>query len=165
MPSQTAGLPHALLLIVALCVGLLTAAPAQAQTDLLDVGITSLADAPALFASAVEEGDIRRLGSYYDENAILFSPDGSVALGRDNIARLYARNAQLGENRMVFKQVSMESEGTRGSIVWLWDLTISPRGAAPVVVTGRSLLYMAKTAFGWKIVFDMFQLPPAAPAE
>lgn len=150
---------------VMVLIALALAAPVQAQSALNSVGIAELADAPELFASAVDEGDVQRLSSYYDENAILFSPDGSVAQGRDNIAQIYARNAQAGENRMEFKQVSFESEGSRGSIVWLWDLTITPRGQVPVVITGRSLLYLAKTPFGWKILFDMFQLPAPVSAE
>lgn len=148
------------LLVVLICFGLMAQSAALAQSALSAVGITELEDAPDLFAEAVAAGDIQRLGSFYDENAILFSPDGSVAQGRNNIARVYARNAQAGDNRMVFKQVSYEEEGNRGSIVWLWDLTISPRGRPPVVITGRSLLYLTKTVFGWKIVFDMFQLVP-----
>lgn len=151
--------------VVVTVAGMIGAAPAGAQSSISQVGIADLADASTLFAKAVAEGDVRRIGSFYDENAILFSPDGNVAVGRDSITRVYARNAQAGDNRMVFKQVSVESEGARGSIIWLWDLTIKPRGQAPVVITGRSLLYLAKTPFGWKILYDMFQLPPAAPSE
>lgn len=151
--------------VMVLAVGLATSNAVHAQSELGGVGIAELEDAPVLFASAVAEGDIQRLGSYYAENAILFSPDGSVAQGRSSIAALYARNERLGDNRMVFKQVSFESEGSRGSIVWLWDLTISPRGQAPVVITGRSQLYLTKTVFGWKILFDMFQLLPSASTE
>lgn len=156
---QLAPLRHCLAIVLMLALVVL-AMPAGAQSDLLSVGISELRDAPELFAEAVNSGDIQRIGSFYDENAILFSPDGSVAQGRNNIVALYARNAQAGQNNMVFKQVSMEEEGTRGAIVWLWDLTISPRGQAPVTVTGRSQLYLTKTPFGWKILFDMFQLVP-----
>ncbi len=149
-------------LVAVVAVLLALAVPAAAQSSLTSVGITELEDAPRLFASAVAEGDIRRLSSYYDENAVLFAPDGEAAVGRDSIARVYARNAQAGENRMVFRQVNIESEGTRGSIIWVWELSITPRGQAPVVITGRSLLYLVKTPFGWKILFDMFQLLPVS---
>lgn len=152
-------------LLLGLLVSLGAGKPGWAQDGITSLGIRNLADAPEMFSAAVEEGDITRLGSFYDENAILFSPDGSVAQGRNNIARVYARNAQLGDNRMVFKQISMEEEGSRGSIVWLWDLTITPRGQPPVTITGRSLLYLAKTPFGWKILFDMFQLVPQPETE
>lgn len=162
VPVARRRLPQFLALFAML---LALAGPATAQSSLTtSVGIAELADAPRLFASAVADGDIRRLSSYYDENAVLFAPDGEAAVGRESIARVYARNAQAGENRMVFRQVNVESEGTRGSIVWIWDLSITPRGQAPVVITGRSQLYLVKTLFGWKILFDMFQLLPSPAA-
>lgn len=155
--------PMAAVLLVLL--SWMMAMPVAAQSELNSVGVMELSNMPDAFAEAVKNANISRIGSFYDENAIVFSPDGAVAQGRDNIARLYARNAQAGENRMVFRQVSMEKNDNRASIVWLWDLAITPRGRPPVTLTGRSLLYLAKTPFGWKIIFDMFQIVPQAPEE
>jgi len=135
-------------------------APARAQTSITSVGIPELSEAADLFAEAVAESDMARIGSFYGEGAVLFTPDGSILRGREQIVGFYSNNASIGPNVMNFEQFNFESEGKRGSIVWQWELTIRPRGETPETLRGRSLLYLADTPFGWKILFEMFQLAP-----
>ena len=150
--------PVARILLLALLIW--ATAPAHAQHP----GLTRPQDIPALITAATAAGDSAAMASLYAGDALLMTPQGQAFNGREAIRAVFARNHAIGPNRITFTETRTDADEQRAIMLLAWDLRMEPRGQPPVIVRGRTMLYVKKIAVGWVIVADMYQnLPPPGP--
>lgn len=113
--------------------------------------------AAATYEAAVNAGDADAVAALYHPNAMLLAPDGGIVRGRDAIRTANEKNFAAGAVKLQISEPASEFGETHGTMFYGWTLTITPPGAAPIVVNGRSLLGWVKTSEGWVILADMFQ--------
>jgi uncharacterized protein (TIGR02246 family) len=118
-------------------------------------------DAAAVFEKATAAGDVDAIASLYAPDAVLFGPGGQTIAGREAIRAVHRRNQAAGPNTIRFSEVKIDAGDDRAIMLWGWTSQIAPQGRPPVVTKGRSLVHWKRTAGGWQITMDMFQvLPP-----
>ncbi len=108
-------------------------------------------------SQAVDKGDADAVAALYSEKAVILFPTGKTASGREAIRKSYADNQKTGTNKLVFKGARAYGGGPQVTLIWTWDLTITPKEKKPTVFSGRSLIYMQRLDGTWQIVADMFQ--------
>ncbi len=112
---------------------------------------------PQLYTNAMAARDVEAIGGFYAERAILMTPEGPVAGGRDQIKALLARNFAAGAVRMTVNQARRDGDANHAVVIMDWLLEIAPAGREPLRRRVRSLFYMRSTGSNWQIVADMYQ--------
>ena len=112
---------------------------------------------PQLYTNAIAARDVEAIGGFYAERAILMTPEGPVAGGRDQIKALMARNFAGGAMRMTVNQARRDGDPNHAVVIMDWLLEIAPAGREPVRRRVRSLFYMRNGGGTWQIVADMYQ--------
>ena len=108
-------------------------------------------------SAAVAKGDLDAIAALYAEDALVLFPNGKTISGREAIRKANEDNQNAGANVLKFGSALARGDDSQVSVVWTWELTITPQGKGPVLTKGRSLLYLQRVGDRWQIVFDMFQ--------
>jgi uncharacterized protein (TIGR02246 family) len=136
---------------VFLFLAIVTVMPAAAEP--MDVA----KEMASAMSAAVDEGDLDAVAGLYAEDALVLYPSGKTASGRDAIRKANEENQKAGTNVLKFGTGRAVGDDSQVSVVWTWELTVTPEGKASVITKGRSLLFLRHVEDKWQIVFDMFQ--------
>ena len=111
-----------LLLLVVLAVGL-PASPGLAlgPGDIAKQMATAMSD-------AIAKGDVDAIAALYAKDAVVMLPSGKTASGRDAIRQAYADNQAAGTNVLEFGGGRALGGRDQLSVIWTWELTITPEG-------------------------------------
>jgi uncharacterized protein (TIGR02246 family) len=149
---------RSILFSLAIMVAASVTGPSQAPAQPVIPAIDHL---PRLFAEAMAARDADRLASYYGERAILMTPEGPVASGREQIRALFARNFSSGAVRMTLNQARVDGDQANAVVLWDWTLEVAVVGRDPIRRRIRSMLHLKNLSTGWQIIADMYQILPA----
>jgi uncharacterized protein (TIGR02246 family) len=118
-------------------------------------------DATAVFAAAVAARDAGAIAAMYASDAIALSPNQNPVAGREAIRAAWEANFAAGYSAIVFGEDQRTERGTdRAAHLFVWQATITPPGAQPQTIRGRTLLYMTAVDGGWLISADTWHPIP-----
>jgi uncharacterized protein (TIGR02246 family) len=144
-----------LLRMLSVAVTMAQVSQAQAQSPLTDPRMA--ADA---MASAVAAQDAGAIAALYLPEAVVLGPGLPPVAGQAAIREVWVRNFASGFRSLSFTDIRAEGGQDRAAVMWTWTAEIAPAGQPAQVVRGRSLVYFALTADGWRISADMWHPAP-----
>jgi uncharacterized protein (TIGR02246 family) len=133
------------------------AAPAAAPA-----GLNELTSA---FVAAFNAGDAERLGTLYDDDAVLMPASGEILRGGSAIRGFWKRFLEQGTCRVQLSVASSSESGGQGYVGGTFELDIQRPGAVANHDNGQFVNVTRKLADGrWRVVYAIYNsLPPARP--
>ena len=152
---------HARAIAVAFLLLAMLAAPARAQQVTMETLLDriQIEDLLTRYYYDLSQGRAHELSEYFTEDALL-DVDGTIAMGRDEIAKLYgggpARRADAApraQNHMMLTNPVIEVRGNRAIARVIWTGVSNSGVGKPPTVTeqGREDSELVKTAGKWLI--------------
>ena len=138
----------ALCLNVALCIGVLCAEPALAQSK---ATIQKLSDR---WAAAFNSGDAAAVATMYTEDAYVLPPGGPMVKGRSAIQAFWKQTAQqVGAAKLI--TVDVQRLGRR-SAREIGTVTLETKAQPPKQVVGKYVVVWRKAGSRWLLATDIW---------
>ncbi|SIN59748.1 Ketosteroid isomerase homolog [Parasphingorhabdus marina DSM 22363] len=114
-----------------------------------------------------EAGDTEKLRDMYEPDAVLMANGAPPKTGVDDILEFLGRNKKAGNQVTIdFANEDITIDGKYGYLTARYWMTITPPGARPINVMGRSFLVYKKGDDGrWRLWRDMDNQAPDVRAE
>lgn len=107
--------------------------------------------------AAVVARDANAIAALYTDDALLLGANVGVVSGREAIRDSWINNFATGYSALETGRPRTERGSDRALVVFVWQATIRPDGAAETFVQGRTMLYFKLVEGGWLISADMWQ--------
>ena len=107
--------------------------------------------------AAVVARDANAIAGLYTDDALLLGVNAGVVSGREAIRDSWIRNFSAGYAVLETWRPRTERGTDRALVVFVWQATIRPNGAAETYAQGRTMLYFQLVEGGWLISADMWQ--------
>jgi len=117
-------------------------------------------EAVGAMVAAVTARDANAIAALYTDDALLLGASASVVSGREAIRDSWINNFSAGYSALQTGRPRTERGTDRAVVVFVWQATIQPNGAAETLVQGRTMLYFKLVEGGWLISADMWQPAP-----
>ena len=124
----------------------------------------AIAAAGRAFSAAYLRNDTLALANAYVDSAIAFPPGRRQVEGPAAIGHLFVWPEGYRQLVHVLTVEHLQIQGDLAVDVGTWNSTGQRAGKEPVSASGRYLVTWVRAADGqWKILYDIWQPPPAAP--
>ena len=132
---------------------LLAAAPSLVQQVPAETAATN-----HRFEQAFNRGDAAAVAALYTENAILLPPDADMMTGRQAAQTFWQETYGSGARNLSLKTVSVESYGDAAREIGRFSLDVPGQGGQTTRVEGKYVVIWKKTADGWRLDTDIWNL-------
>jgi uncharacterized protein (TIGR02246 family) len=108
------------------------------------------------FAASAHAGNAVAIAAVYADDAIFMPPNLPAFRGPDAIRQFWTGFLGAGQIDVVLTPDRITQSGDLAAEIGHYDLTITPKGAAPIHDKGKYLVTWKRTAGTWKIAGDIF---------
>jgi len=108
------------------------------------------------FAAAASSGNVDGMLAFYADDAILLPPNAPMFRGKDAIRQFWSGFASLGAINAQLITDDVLQSGDLAAETGHFDLTITPKGGAPIKDNGKFLVVWKRINGEWRIVRDTF---------
>ncbi|WDR05924.1 SgcJ/EcaC family oxidoreductase [Devosia rhodophyticola] len=143
--------------LLTLVFGLLFCGTAFAQTA---TPMANPSEALDTMIAAVAARDADAIAALYTDDALLLGSNSNALSGRKAIRDVWANNFSGGYSVLETGNPRTERGTDRAAVIFVWQATIRPNGAAETFIQGRTMLYFRLAEGGWLISADMWQPTP-----
>jgi uncharacterized protein (TIGR02246 family) len=132
----------------------LAAAPCLAQQAPAEI-----AEASRRFEQAFNRGDAAAVAALYTEGAALLPPGAEMATGRQAVRTFWQGAYGAGARNLALRPLDFEAYGdAAGREIGRFALDAPGQGGAMARVEGKYVLIWKKTAEGWRVDTDIWNL-------
>ena len=132
---------------------LLAAAPTFAQQVPAETAATN-----HRFEQAFNRGDAAALAALYTENATLLPPGADLMTGRQAAQSFWQATYGSGARNLSLNTVSIESYGDVAREIGRFSVNVPGQGGQTTRVEGKYVVIWKKTAEGWRLDTDIWNL-------
>jgi len=133
---------------------LLAAAPALAQQAPAEI-----AEAARRFEQAFNRGDAAAVAALYTQDAALLPPGAEMAIGRQAVQTFWQGAYEAGARNLSLRPLGFEAySDAAGREIGRFALDAPGQGGGTARVEGKYVLIWKKTAEGWRVDTDIWNL-------
>jgi len=119
--------------------------------------------ADAEFATNARAGNVAALAAVYADDAVIMPPNAPAFRGPDAIRQFWTGFLAAGQIDVALTPDKVTQSGDLAAEIGHYDLTITPKGAAPIHDKGKYLVTWRRTGGTWKIIGDIFNSDQPLP--
>jgi ketosteroid isomerase-like protein len=101
-------------------------------------------------------GNAAVLAAVYADDAVIMPPNAPAVRGPEAIRQFWTGFLGLGQIDLALTIDKVTQSGDLAAEIGRYEMTITPKGAAPIHDKGKYLVAWRKTGGAWKIIGDIF---------
>jgi len=119
--------------------------------------------ADADFATNARAGNAAALAAFYADDAVLMPPNAPAFRGPEAIRQFWGGFLATGQIGLDLTVDKVTQSGDLATEIGRYEITITPKGAAPIHDKGKYIVAWRRTGGTWKIFGDIFNSDQPLP--
>jgi len=112
------------------------------------------------WVEGLRQGDVAAVNALYTEDAIQLPPNKEIIRGREKIKEFHSEGIQMGFEDAVLTGRELSVNGDIAYEIGNYTEKFHPKGKEFIEVKGKYLVIYKKTADGWKIHREIWNILP-----